>query len=94
MTPAMNELDAAFFRQPFDALANRSRIDSFQARSLSRSILGSPKSMPRAADSFASRRTAVACSSALEGMQPLLRQIPPKRGLCSTKITFLPRSAA
>src|SRR6187431_2915159 len=38
--------------------------------------------------------TLAACSSALEGMQPTLRQTPPSIGQRSTSVTLRPRSAA
>ena len=34
------------------------------------------------------------CSSALEGMQPTLRQVPPKGARFSTTATFMPSWAA
>ena len=67
---------------------------SFQPRSLSMSIDGSEKPMPCAAMSLVSSMTLAACSSALDGMQPTLRQTPPRLGQRSTSTTFLPRSAA
>ncbi len=47
-------------------------------RSLSMSIFGAPKLTPCAAIAAASSITAAACSSALDGMQPTLRQTPPR----------------
>ena len=47
-------------------------------RSLSRSIFGAPKLTPCADIAAASSITAAACSNALEGMQPTLRQTPPR----------------
>ena len=55
-------------------------VVSFQPRSLSRSICGLPKRRPWAAISSASVITLAACSSALDGMQPTLRQTPPSVG--------------
>ncbi len=34
------------------------------------------------------------CSSALEGMQPMLRQVPPRVARFSTQATFMPSCAA
>jgi len=42
----------------------------------------------------ASSNSSEACSSALEGMQPMLRQVPPKVGHFSTTATFMPSCAA
>ena len=41
-----------------------------------------------------SSMTLAACSSALDGMQPTLRQTPPNIGQRSTSVTLRPRSAA
>ena len=41
-----------------------------------------------------SANSSVACSSALDGMQPMLRQVPPKVGSFSTTATFMPSCAA
>ena len=51
--------------------------EAFQSRSRARSILGSPKAIPRVAISSASSMTLAACNSALEGMQPTFRHTPP-----------------
>ena len=67
---------------------------SFQARSLSMSICGAPKLMPCAAMAWLSSMTLAACSRAFEGMQPTLRQTPPRLGQRSTSTTDWPRSAA
>ena len=67
---------------------------SFQSRSLSMSICGSAKDSPYSAISFVSAITFAACSSALDGMQPMLRQTPPSLSPRSTRTTLLPRSAA
>ncbi len=67
---------------------------SFQPRSLSRSISGSPKVTPNPADSSVSAITRAACSRALEGMQPTFRQMPPSTSKRSTSTTSRPRSAA
>ena len=50
----------------------------FQAASFSSSIFGSPKTTPLALISLASSMTLAAWSSAFDGMQPTLRQTPPK----------------
>ena len=71
-----------------------SRIDSFQARRRFRSIVASPKLIPRCADSFAAVIMCEALSSALEGMHPRFIHTPPRRGSRSMSSTFLPRSAA
>jgi hypothetical protein len=52
----------------------------FHARSASRSTFGSPKAMPCSERCLASSMIAATCSSALEGMQPTLRQTPPSVG--------------
>ena len=54
--------------------------DSFQPRSLSMSTLALPKLMPLCSISSASVMTLAACSNALDGMQPTLRQTPPNVG--------------
>lgn len=50
------------------------------SRSVSRVIFGLPKSIPKVLACAASSMTAAACSNALEGMQPTLRQTPPRLG--------------
>ena len=50
---------------------------SFQPRSLSTSISGSPNFSPKPAASSASAATRAAWSRAFEGMQPTLRHTPP-----------------
>ncbi len=50
--------------------------------------------MPFPPISRASAITLAACSRALDGMQPTLRQTPPSVGSRSTSTTCLPRSAA
>jgi hypothetical protein len=67
---------------------------SFQVRSASRSMFGEENEIPWAAISLVSAMTLAACSSALDGMQPTLRQTPPSGPRESTITTFLPRSAA
>ena len=42
----------------------------------------------------ASSNNSEACSSALDGMQPMLRQVPPKVAHFSTTATFMPSCAA
>ena len=71
-----------------------SRMDSFQARRRFRSIVASPKLIPRWADSLAAVIMCEALSSALDGMHPRFMQTPPSRGSRSMSRTFLPRSAA
>ena len=51
---------------------------SLKASILARSSFGAGTSMPMAAKPCpASSKSSEACSSALEGMQPTLRQVPP-----------------
>ncbi len=66
------------FAMPASPPVIRPTTFSFQARSLSRSICGSPKPMPWAANDRASSMTPAACRSAFDGMQPTLRQTPPR----------------
>src|SRR5580704_18031247 len=73
---------------------SRPTTPSFQARSRSRSIEGGPNAMPFSLISLVSAMTLAACSSALDGMQPTLRQTPPRAGSRSTSTTRRPRSAA
>ena len=80
--------------RPARPLVSRPTTDSFQARSLSRSTAGSGKVRPCSAISLVSAITLAAWSRALEGMQPTLRQTPPRIGEASTSTTDLPRSAA
>ena len=47
-------------------------------RSLSRVMVGLPNSTPKSPAWATSSMTAAACSSALDGMQPTLRQTPPR----------------
>ena len=53
-------------------------LSCLKPRSLSRSIFGLPKLMPMSSECDASSINAAACSSALDGMQPTLRQTPPR----------------
>ena len=60
-----------------------------------RSSLGLPMLMPSAGKSWvASSNRSEACSSALEGMHPTLRQVPPKVARFSTTATLRPSCAA
>ena len=60
-----------------------------------RSSLGLPTTTPSAPTSWAtSSNTSEACSSALEGMQPMLRQVPPWVLRFSTTAVFRPSWAA
>src|ERR1043165_5389866 len=52
------------------------------------------KALLHATELLAEAKSSVACSSAFEGIHPRLRQTPPRRLSCSTRTTFLPRSAA
>ena len=51
---------------------------SLYSRSLSRVIFGLPKAMPSSSACAAWSMISAACSSALDGMQPTLRQTPPR----------------
>jgi hypothetical protein len=60
-----------------------------------RSRLTWPTSTPCSASLwFASSKCSEDCSSALEGMQPTLRQVPPSVARFSTQATFMPSCAA
>ena len=80
--------------RPESPPVSRLTTPSFQPRSLSRSTEGARRTDAVVAISAASSITLAACSSALDGMQPTLRQTPPSVGQRSTSTTFLPRSAA
>ena len=67
---------------------------SFQPRRASMSTVGAANLTPKWPISSDSAITLAACSSALEGMQPTLRQTPPRVGQRSTRTTCRPRSAA
>src|ERR1700719_3002109 len=67
---------------------------SFHPRSLFRSTLGSPNSMPQFFACSASSSNLATCSRALDGMQPRYRQTPPGFTSGSINVTFMPRSAA
>ena len=73
---------------------SRVTTPSFQPRRASRSMVGAVKVSPAWLISLVSAMTLAACSRALEGMQPTLRQTPPRGPRESTITTFLPRSAA
>jgi hypothetical protein len=53
---------------------------SLNARSLARSSFGSPNAIPCEASALAPSTIAAVCSSAFDGMQPTLRQTPPRVG--------------
>ncbi len=82
------------FASPASPVVRRPITLFFQSRSLPASILGAPNSMPCDAIARASSMTFAACSSALDGMQPTLRQTPPSIGQRSIRATLSPRSAA
>ena len=82
------------FASPLRPPVSRPTTPSFQSRSASRSIVGAPNANPWAAISFVSAITFAAWSSALDGMQPMLRHTPPSGPRESTSTTCLPRSAA
>src|SRR4029077_5712379 len=67
---------------------------SFHPRSLFRSTLGSPNSMPQFFACSVSSSSLAACSRALDGMQPRYRQTPPGFTSGSIIVTFMPKSAA
>src|SRR5882762_10498564 len=67
---------------------------SFHPRSLLRSTLGSPNSMPQFFACSASSSSLATCSRVLDGMQPRYRQTPPGFTSGSISVTFMPRSAA
>ena len=79
---------------PVSPPVSRVTTPSFQPRSTSRSIVGGVNDSPAWLISLVSAITFAACSSALDGMQPTLRQTPPSGPRESTITTFLPRSAA
>ena len=80
--------------RPASPPVSRETTPSFQPRSASRSMVGAAKVSPLPDISLVSAMTLAACSSALEGMQPTLRQTPPSGPRLSTMTTCLPRSAA
>jgi hypothetical protein len=57
---------------------SRPTTPSFQARSRPRSISGGPNETPFSLISRVSAITLAACKSALDGMQPTFRQVPPR----------------
>ena len=60
-----------------------------------RSSFGVPTPMPIFAKLWpASSNISEACSSAFDGMQPTLRQVPPRVARFSTTATFMPSCAA
>ena len=80
--------------RPVRPVVRRLTTESFQARMASRSIVGAPKATPCAPIAAASSMVLATCRSALDGMQPTLRQTPPSVACLSTMRTFSPRSAA
>ena len=68
---------------------SRVTTPSFQPRSASRSMVGAVKVSPAWLISLVSAMTLAACSRALEGMQPTLRQTPPSGPRESTMTTLL-----
>ena len=60
-----------------------------------RSSFGAGTTMPILAKAWpASSNSSEACSIAFDGMQPMLRQVPPKVGIFSTTAVFRPSCAA
>ena len=74
-------LTLAFFSRPATPLVSRPTMPSFQATVLPRSSVGAATEMPSGllppaiCDAFSN--SSAAWISALEGMQPTLRQVPP-----------------
>ncbi len=66
-----------FFAIPASPPVNLSTVSFLNFRSGSSSIFGSPKLTPCSARCAAESITWPTCSSALDGMQPTLRQTPP-----------------
>src|SRR5262249_15501194 len=58
------------------------------------SILGAPNCTPNVPASRASVISLAVCSSALDGMQPTCRHVPPGRSVASIIVTCRPLSAA
>ena len=75
-------------------LVRRATTWFLNARSLSRSIVGSPKVMPQAFAWRASATSFATCRSALDGMQPRYTQTPPGLSSGSMRAVLRPRSAA
>ena len=80
--------------KPASPPVSRVTTPSFQPRRASRSIVGAANDRPCADISLVSAITLAACSSAFDGMQPMLRHTPPSGPRESTSTTLLPRSAA
>ncbi len=70
--------------RPVRPVVRRLTTESFQSRIAFRSMVGGPNDTPCAAIAAASSMTLATCSSALDGMQPTLRQTPPSVGRLST----------
>jgi hypothetical protein len=74
-------LTLAFFSSPATPLVSRPTMPSFQATVFARSISGDETEMPigalPAAKCIAFSNSSAAWISALDGMQPILRQVPP-----------------
>ena len=82
------------FARPASPPVRRWTTPSFQASSFAASTAGAAKSTPRTPSSAAAVIASAVLSSALEGMQPTLRQTPPRVGYRSTSTVRRPRSAA
>ena len=94
LADAANHFDFALFRQHAEA-AGEAADDFVLPRAQLREIdFRLAELEAGAAIASASSITFAACNSALEGMQPTLRQTPPSCGQRSIKATFMPRSAA
>ena len=82
------------FDIPLNPLVNWLTTLSFQSRTLSKSIFGSPNDTPWLDKCFASLITFATCSNAFDGIQPTLRHTPPKLARASTSTVSIPKSAA
>ena len=79
--------------RPVTPLTSLSTIESSKATTADQS--GSPEAlMPHSSERLTVSMTAADCSSALVGMQPRSRHVPPRRSSRSTRATRLPSCAA
>ncbi len=92
---ALTTVTLRFFASPPSPPERVSMTLFFRARSLSSSILGVPKETPHSCSiSSVSPMTLATCRSALDGMHPRNRQVPPSFPSASTRTTSIPSSAA
>ena len=75
---AVDHFHFTAFRHASQTAGQLSDDFSFQTRTLSMSVFGSPKTMPCSASALASSITLATCSSALEGIHPTFRQTRPE----------------